>query len=78
MHGNRFDALTKTWGMTRGTDSTSRRGVLSLLSALAIGGRLAPQQAAVAQEVGACLATTCLTHVCTRRWQRPGRLEFFL
>ncbi len=54
MHGNRFDALTKTWGMTRGTDGASRRGVLALLTAFAVGGRCAPQQEAVAaQEVGA-------------------------
>ena len=53
MHGNRFDALTTAWGRTRENAGTSRRGVLRLLTALAIGGRRPLQQAAVAQEVGA-------------------------
>src|SRR5215218_4315630 len=51
MDGNRFDALTTAWGRMRGTDGTSRRGVLSLLTALVVGGKGALHPA-LAQEVG--------------------------
>ena len=53
MHGKRFDYLAKTWGLTWGTDGTSRRGVLSLAgprSAVLGGEGCAPRQVAVARE----------------------------
>jgi hypothetical protein len=81
MLGNRFDALTKTWGRTRGTDGTSRRGVLSLMAGLALGGTRALHREAVAQEVGAerischgrCgQGETCVHGACVNRCRNPG------
>lgn len=76
MHGKRFDYLAKTWGLTWGTDGTSRRGVLSLLTAVAIGGRGALREVAVAQEVG-CLGRCakgqrCRHGACLDRCNKPG------
>jgi len=76
MDGARFDRLAASWARRH-----SRRGVLSLLSVLAIGGLGQRQRAVSAQEVGAerischgrCgRGETCVHGACVNRCPNPG------